>query len=118
MVASLIPVLVVCLQALSQRSTWVGAAGMSLISVIGVYLAAGLVVGTLVGVLAPLARFAVGSIVIGIVAAVTLYSIVVVMADGLGAYSPVFPLLIGVPVGGSVGFAIWKDSRKTARRDD
>lgn len=86
-------------------------AGHNLPTILLVYAGGGTVIGGMTGALLPLARHAVGAMLIGALGGFTLYSGAVLSVEGPVGYRPDFPLLIGVPMGALIAFAIWRDER-------
>jgi hypothetical protein len=72
----------------------------------------GTLIGAVVGVLLPLAaRYVAVAMSIGALGGFTLYSGAVLIVDGLAGYHPGFPLKLGVPMGGLLAYAVWRDER-------
>ena len=87
------------------------------------YLGGAFVVGTIAGVLLPLARKPVGAILLGILSALPLYTAAVALLQGpISRWRPLeykVVILLSATVGGAVGYLLWEkyESRVPEHRD-
>ena len=71
------------------------------------YTASGTFLGALTGLLVPIMHTLFGAVAVMVIWGFTLYSGVILIMDGPGAYHPRDPLILGLLVGGMAGVALW-----------
>jgi hypothetical protein len=71
------------------------------------YTASGTFLGALTGLLVPIMHTLFGAVAVMVIWGFTLYSGVILIMDGPGAYSPRVALFLGLLVGGMAGVALW-----------
>lgn len=76
--------------------------------IVSSYLGTGLGAGLLLGLLRPLARGRLGGGMVGAVVGALVYSAVVIGLDGWEKFDPTISILLGVLVGGTVGYQLGK----------